>query len=98
MGNRFAGGIRPGVMPWKNRYIGNPILTIDRPILFQQPGAAIFIAAFAALAAMLFARWIFARQAWSSPRKWSSRHASEAAHRSKYPRRSIRTAGRARRT
>jgi glycosyltransferase involved in cell wall biosynthesis len=27
MGSRFAGGITPGAMPWKNRYIGNPILT-----------------------------------------------------------------------
>ncbi len=27
MGNRFLGGIAPGAMPWKNRYIGNPILT-----------------------------------------------------------------------
>jgi hypothetical protein len=27
MGNRFAGGIRPGAMPWKNRYIGNPLLS-----------------------------------------------------------------------
>jgi hypothetical protein len=27
MGNRFQGGIRPGAMPWKNRYIGNPVLT-----------------------------------------------------------------------
>ncbi len=27
MGNRFLGGIRPGAMPWKNRYIGNPVLT-----------------------------------------------------------------------
>lgn len=27
MGNRFLGGIRPGAMPWKNRYIGNPILS-----------------------------------------------------------------------
>ncbi|MEX0711347.1 MAG: glycosyltransferase family 2 protein, partial [Pirellulales bacterium] len=27
MGNRFQGGIRPGAMPWKNRYIGNPALT-----------------------------------------------------------------------
>src|SRR5690242_11524910 len=26
MGNRFAGGIKAGAMPWKNRYIGNPIL------------------------------------------------------------------------
>ena len=27
MGSRFAGGIAPGAMPWKNRYIGNPTLT-----------------------------------------------------------------------
>jgi hypothetical protein len=27
MGNRFRGGIRPGAMPWKNKHIGNPILS-----------------------------------------------------------------------
>jgi glycosyltransferase involved in cell wall biosynthesis len=27
MGNRFKGGIAPGAMPWKNRYLGNPILS-----------------------------------------------------------------------
>jgi glycosyltransferase involved in cell wall biosynthesis len=27
MGNRFKGGIAPGAMPWKNRYLGNPFLT-----------------------------------------------------------------------
>lgn len=27
MGSRFMGGIAPGAMPWKNRYIGNPVLT-----------------------------------------------------------------------
>jgi glycosyltransferase involved in cell wall biosynthesis len=27
MGNRFQGGIAPGAMPWKNRYIGNPVLS-----------------------------------------------------------------------
>jgi glycosyltransferase involved in cell wall biosynthesis len=27
MGNRFAGGIKPGAMPWHHRYIGNPVLT-----------------------------------------------------------------------
>jgi len=27
MGSRFKGGIKPGAMPWKNRYIGNPALT-----------------------------------------------------------------------
>lgn len=27
IGSRFKGGIAPGAMPWKNRYIGNPALT-----------------------------------------------------------------------
>jgi len=27
MGSRFDGGITPGAMPWKNRWIGNPALT-----------------------------------------------------------------------
>ena len=27
IGSRFDGGIAPGAMPWKNRYLGNPVLT-----------------------------------------------------------------------
>lgn len=27
MGNRFAGGIKPGAMPFLNRYLGNPVLS-----------------------------------------------------------------------
>jgi glycosyltransferase involved in cell wall biosynthesis len=37
MGNRFTGGISPGAMPWKNRYIGNPILSWVGRILFKIP-------------------------------------------------------------
>ncbi|WP_297492008.1 glycosyltransferase family 2 protein [Acidocella sp.] len=37
MGNRFEGGIRPGAMPWKNRYIGNPILSHLGRLLFRTP-------------------------------------------------------------
>ena len=37
MGNRFLGGIRPGAMPWKNRYIGNPILSGIGRLFFQCP-------------------------------------------------------------
>jgi hypothetical protein len=41
MGNRFAGGIAPGAMPWKNRFIGNPVLSgIGR--LFFKPGVRDF--------------------------------------------------------
>jgi glycosyltransferase involved in cell wall biosynthesis len=35
MGNRFQGGIQPGAMPWKNRYIGNPILSFIGKLLFR---------------------------------------------------------------
>ena len=34
VGNRFAGTIEPGAMPWKNRYVGNPILSSLARILF----------------------------------------------------------------
>ncbi|MCC6679084.1 MAG: glycosyltransferase [Phycisphaerales bacterium] len=37
MGNRFLGGIKPGAMPWKNRYIGNPILSFIGRLLFKCP-------------------------------------------------------------
>lgn len=35
MGSRFRGGIKPGAMPWKNRYIGNPVLTGILNLLFR---------------------------------------------------------------
>ncbi|MCU0653457.1 MAG: glycosyltransferase family 2 protein [Candidatus Pacebacteria bacterium] len=37
MGNRFLGGIAPNAMPWKNRYIGNPVLTWVGRIIFKCP-------------------------------------------------------------
>lgn len=37
MGNRFLGGIEPGAMPWKNRWIGNPILSWLGRVLFRCP-------------------------------------------------------------
>jgi glycosyltransferase involved in cell wall biosynthesis len=37
MGNRFKGGIKPGAMPWKNRYIGNPVLSTIGKILYTAP-------------------------------------------------------------
>jgi glycosyltransferase involved in cell wall biosynthesis len=37
MGNRFLGGIAKGAMPWKNRYIGNPVLTWIGRLLFKCP-------------------------------------------------------------
>jgi len=37
VGNRFHGNIEPGAMPWKNRYIGNPGLSLLGRILFGGP-------------------------------------------------------------
>ena len=37
MGNRFLGGISQGAMPWKNRFIGNPLLTFIGRMLFKCP-------------------------------------------------------------
>lgn len=35
MGNRFAGGIEPGAMPWHHRYIGNPVLSFIGRLFFK---------------------------------------------------------------
>lgn len=35
MGNRFQGGIQPGAMPWKNRYLGNPLLSFIGRLFFR---------------------------------------------------------------
>jgi len=37
MGNRFAGGIEPGAMPWLHRYVGNPLLSFAGRLMFQIP-------------------------------------------------------------
>jgi glycosyltransferase involved in cell wall biosynthesis len=37
IGNRFLGGIRSGAMPWKNRYIGNPVLSAIGRLFFHCP-------------------------------------------------------------
>lgn len=37
MGNRFQGGIKPGAMPWKNRHIGNPVLSGIGRLFFRIP-------------------------------------------------------------
>jgi glycosyltransferase involved in cell wall biosynthesis len=37
VGNRFAGGIDNGAMPWKNRFIGNPLLSGIGRLFFDAP-------------------------------------------------------------
>ncbi len=35
MGNRFAGGIERGAMPWSHRYVGNPVLSFIGRLFFH---------------------------------------------------------------
>jgi glycosyltransferase involved in cell wall biosynthesis len=37
IGNRFAGGIEAGAMPWSHRWIGNPVLTLISRVFFHTP-------------------------------------------------------------
>jgi glycosyltransferase involved in cell wall biosynthesis len=37
VGNRFAGGIEPGAMPWSHRWVGNPILSLISRVFFHTP-------------------------------------------------------------
>jgi hypothetical protein len=37
MGDRFAGGIRPGAMPPLHRFLGNPVLSAAGRLLFRSP-------------------------------------------------------------
>jgi glycosyltransferase involved in cell wall biosynthesis len=37
VGNRFAGGIEPGAMPWSHRWVGNPVLTLISRVFFHTP-------------------------------------------------------------
>jgi len=37
MGNRLLGGIKPGAMPWKNRWIGTPALSAIGRLFFRCP-------------------------------------------------------------
>ncbi len=37
MGSRFEGRILPGAMPWKHRWIGNPVLSRIGRLLFRSP-------------------------------------------------------------
>jgi hypothetical protein len=37
MGNRFQGGIMPGAMPWKHKWLGNPVLSWLGRLFFRCP-------------------------------------------------------------
>src|SRR6266404_68925 len=64
MGNRFAGEIKPGAMPWHHKYIGNPGLTALLNYSFT-PGLAIRTAGCVASHARFLSGWICVAAAWS---------------------------------
>ena len=72
MGNRYKGGIRPGAMPWKNRYLGNPFLSFVAKLFFHAPVGDFFcgIADFQNLLSIL---WTCGPRVWNSRTRWSSR-------------------------
>jgi len=37
MGNRFRGDIKPGAMPFLNKYLGNPVLSLIGKLFFKSP-------------------------------------------------------------
>lgn len=37
IGNRFSGNIKPRAMPWKNRWIGTPVLSVLGHLFFHSP-------------------------------------------------------------
>ena len=72
MGCRLPSGggtILPGAMPWKNRWIGNPILSfIGR--FFLSVRRMIFTADCGDIPGRLLNRWICKRREWNLPRRW----------------------------
>jgi glycosyltransferase involved in cell wall biosynthesis len=42
IGNRFAGGIEDGAMPFLHRYVGNPLLTLIAKRLFRIPAGDVY--------------------------------------------------------
>ena len=67
---RAAGRILPGAMPWKHRWIGNPILTRPGPPVLHRTRSTTSIAACAPSGAMPSWGWGCSARAWSSPRRW----------------------------
>ncbi len=70
MGNRFKGGIKPGAMPWKNRYIGNPVLTGILNLLFGTGIGDAHCGLRALTHALFRPPAAEPARAWSSPARW----------------------------
>ena len=68
IGNRFQGGIAPGAMPFKNKYLGNPVLSTLGRLLFKSR-VGDFHCGLRGLTRDASIAWSFARREWSSPRR-----------------------------
>jgi hypothetical protein len=65
MGNRFRGGIEDGAMPFRHRYLGNPVLSLLARLFFRTPLGDVYcgLRAFAKPTGVWASRaWV-----WSSP-------------------------------
>lgn len=69
IGDRFRGGLCPGAMPWKNRYIGNPVLSAIGRLFFHSP-VHDFHCGLRGLSRAAFDRMTCRRQGWSSLPSW----------------------------
>jgi glycosyltransferase involved in cell wall biosynthesis len=97
MGNRFQGGIRPGAMPWKNRWIGNPVLSSAGRLLYSSP-IGDFHCGLRGFARDPIRALGLRPRGWSSPRRWWCRRRCTASPSPRCRRPSRGTGGRARRT
>ena len=68
MGDRMD-SIQPGAMPWLNRYVGNPLLSGFLNLLYRTKVRDVHCG-MRALRRELLPSSIWARRAWSSPRRW----------------------------
>ena len=69
MGNRFLGGVQAGAMPWKNRLIGNPVLSAMGRLFFHSP-AGTSIAGCVGSRATRSTVWGCRPPVWSSLPRW----------------------------
>ena len=71
MGNRFAGGIEPGAMPWLHRYIGNPVLSWLGRLFFKHAVRDFHCGIRGFRKDAILGLGLRDHAAWSSPARWS---------------------------
>ena len=70
IGNRFQGGIEPGAMPLKNKFLGNPLLSFLGRLLFRTNIKDFHCGLRAISKTLPLTLWIFEPREWSLLLKW----------------------------